>query len=448
MPANVGSTLAVIVGGGAGVLLLFLSIFILWSRRRRRRSFDLDLEDPNYGGLSVKSAPSSRHPSPRPEKRLSCPDALRMPMRGGVVVSGVPADLGVPDYSLPTERVQPRSSGHSEGHCAQGDGDPSYMTTLHCQHDLIADLDPGMHSRSGSLTEDEDVFLPRSSCGRLWYSLTYDPTVEHLNVTLIKVKDLPGRGSHNQPRDPYVKVFVLPDDRACRTSKVRKKTMSPVFNESFLFQVPADELKKRVVRFSVYDVDKRKMRHSLGHVMVPLCDVDLDHEDTYWSDLETSTQLTSCLLGDVHLSLCYQPQHEKLKVNVLRVRHFKHTDMDTQSRLYMRLQLFYGRKLHRTKRTGSRHAWGHEEVELNEAVSFSMAGKQLDSCRLELALMVTPNPQPQGVKTDQEVECGRVVLGPFMYARGEQLQHWQAMLAQTRHTITRWHALSAPIDRS
>ena len=32
-------------------------------------------------------------------------------------------------------------------------------------------------------------------------------------------------------------MFLLPDDRTCRTSKVRKKTLSPIFNENFVFQV-------------------------------------------------------------------------------------------------------------------------------------------------------------------------------------------------------------------
>ena len=36
------------------------------------------------------------------------------------------------------------------------------------------------------------MYLPMSTYGRLWYSLVYDAAVEQLNVTLIKVKDLPG----------------------------------------------------------------------------------------------------------------------------------------------------------------------------------------------------------------------------------------------------------------
>ena len=76
----------------------------------------------------------------------------------------------------------------------------------------------------------------------------------------------------------------------------------------------ADDVKNRVLRFSVYDVDKRKVRHSLGHVMVPLRDADLGHVDTYWSDLEPMSQvcitlavltrLSGCLSACVCLGVC------------------------------------------------------------------------------------------------------------------------------------------------
>lgn len=40
------------------------------------------------------------------------------------------------------------------------------------------------------------------------------------------------------------------------------------------------------LRFSVYDVDRRRIRHSLGHVVVPLDELDLGSADVIWRDLE------------------------------------------------------------------------------------------------------------------------------------------------------------------
>ena len=37
--------------------------------------------------------------------------------------------------------------------------------------------------------------------------------------------------------DPYVKVYLLPDKNKKFETKVHRKTLEPVFNESFRFQV-------------------------------------------------------------------------------------------------------------------------------------------------------------------------------------------------------------------
>ena len=36
---------------------------------------------------------------------------------------------------------------------------------------------------------------------------------------------------------------------------------------------------------------------------------------------------------------------------------------------------------------------------------------------------------------------GVVVLGPFMYARGPQLQHWLDMVNPTQEPVKQWHGL-------
>lgn len=36
---------------------------------------------------------------------------------------------------------------------------------------------------------------------------------------------------------------------------------------------------------------------------------------------------------------------------------------------------------------------------------------------------------------------GVLVLGPFMYARGPQLQHWMDMVSAPQEPVKRWHGL-------
>jgi len=37
--------------------------------------------------------------------------------------------------------------------------------------------------------------------------------------------------------DPYIKVFVLPDKKQKFETKVQRKTLNPIFNETFVFKV-------------------------------------------------------------------------------------------------------------------------------------------------------------------------------------------------------------------
>ena len=46
-----------------------------------------------------------------------------------------------------------------------------------------------------------------------------------------------GRDKTNAPRDPFVKVYLLPDENTCQQSRVRRKTLAPKFNDTFTFQV-------------------------------------------------------------------------------------------------------------------------------------------------------------------------------------------------------------------
>lgn len=42
--------------------------------------------------------------------------------------------------------------------------------------------------------------------------------------------------------DPYVKVFLLPDKKKKFETKVHRKTLSPVFNENFVFKVRLSDM--------------------------------------------------------------------------------------------------------------------------------------------------------------------------------------------------------------
>ncbi|KAK3091866.1 hypothetical protein FSP39_023231 [Pinctada imbricata] len=410
----VGSVVAAVL-----VLVAIVILFVVCRRRRRKKSWDLGWNDTDCI-LESKSAPISRNCSPKLEKRKSFPDALA-DTRGKMVRSLTLAS--VPSFTLPPERVQPQN-GH-ERSCS--------LTAMQYQQHLIGHLEPELY-RGLSFSDDSSLCLPPSEYGRLWFSVLYDAAVEQLNVNLVKVRELPGRGRNNAPRDPFVKIFLLPDERTCRISKVRKKTLSPMFNESFTFQVDPDSIRSKTLRFSVYDVDKRRVRHSLGHVLVNLADIDILKGDSMFKDLElTSTMCAS--LGDLQISSTYLPNVDKVKIVVIGARNLRQIDIDQNNSLFVKLQMIHGRKISKVKKTMLRPSTS--EPVFNEPFSFSIHGKIIDTCSFELSLMTTTR-----TPMSHDEVYGRIVLGSFMFARGEELKHWQEMMSQPRVAITRWHQLN------
>jgi len=66
--------------------------------------------------------------------------------------------------------------------------------------------------------------------------MEYDFQGNTLSVTVIQAEDLPALDMGGTS-DPYVKVYLLPDKKKKFETKVHRKTLNPVFNETFQFKV-------------------------------------------------------------------------------------------------------------------------------------------------------------------------------------------------------------------
>jgi Ca2+-dependent lipid-binding protein len=56
--------------------------------------------------------------------------------------------------------------------------------------------------------------------------------------------------------DPYVKLYVLPDKKKKFCTRKLKKTLNPVYNETFFFpKLPFNEMSNKTLVFSIYDHD-------------------------------------------------------------------------------------------------------------------------------------------------------------------------------------------------
>ena len=68
-------------------------------------------------------------------------------------------------------------------------------------------------------------------------------------MEVIQAQELPAMDMSGTS-DPYVKVYVLPDKKKKFETKVYRKTLNPVFNETFVFKVRMSLLYMLLLPFS------------------------------------------------------------------------------------------------------------------------------------------------------------------------------------------------------
>ena len=95
--------------------------------------------------------------------------------------------------------------------------------------------------------------------GEILVSLCYQPAANRITVVVLKARNLP-KMDLTGLSDPYVKIYLLYNDQriAKKKTHVKKRTLNPVFNESFVFELPHLEegLKNISLEFMLLDWDR------------------------------------------------------------------------------------------------------------------------------------------------------------------------------------------------
>ncbi|XP_067009980.1 synaptotagmin 1 isoform X2 [Anabrus simplex] len=297
---------------------------------------------------------------------------------------------------------------------------------------------PDMEELTENAEEGADEAESKQSevkLGRLQYKLEYDFNSNSLAVTVIQAEDLPALDMGGTS-DPYVKVYLLPDKKKKFETKVHRKTLSPVFNETFTFKgVPyADAMNKTLV-FAIFDFDRFSKHDQIGEVKVPLCQIDLAQTIEEWRELQSveGEGGQENKLGDICFSLRYVPTAGKLTVVILEAKNLKKMDVGGLSDPYVKIALMQNGKRLKKKKTSIKKCTLNPYY--NESFTFEVPFEQIQ----KVNLMVTVVDYDR-IGTSEPI--GKVVLG--YNASGTELRHWSDMLASPRRPIAQWHTLKDP----
>uniref|UniRef100_A0A6Q2XTR3 Regulating synaptic membrane exocytosis 2 n=1 Tax=Esox lucius TaxID=8010 RepID=A0A6Q2XTR3_ESOLU len=131
---------------------------------------------------------------------------------------------------------------------------------------------------------------PQYLSGQLSVKLWYDKVGHQLIVTILGAKDLPSR-EDGRPRNPYVKIYFLPDrsDKSKRRTKTIKKSLEPKWNQTFMYSpVHRREFRERMLEITLWDQARVREEESefLGEILIELETALLDDEP-HWYKLQT-----------------------------------------------------------------------------------------------------------------------------------------------------------------
>ncbi|KAM4634539.1 synaptotagmin Va [Polymixia lowei] len=269
----------------------------------------------------------------------------------------------------------------------------------------------------------------KESLGKLEFSLDYSFTDNQLIVGILQAQDLPAMDMGGTS-DPYVKVYMLPDKKKKFETKVQRKNLCPVFNETFTFKIPYNELGGQTLVLQVFDFDRFGKHDVIGEIKIPMNSIDLAQPMHEWRDLVGGEKEEQEKLGDVCISLRYVPTAGKLTINIMEAKNLKKMDVGGLSDPFVKVVLQHNGKRLKKKKTSVKQ--NTLNPYFNESFSFEIPFSQIQKVQVLITVYDYD-------KLGSNDAIGKCWIG--FGASGVGLRHWSDMLANPRRPVAQWHTL-------
>ncbi|XP_063295896.1 synaptotagmin-11 isoform X1 [Pelobates fuscus] len=319
---------------------------------------------------------------------------------------------------------------------------PNGLATATCVDQLSVKVDYGDEvspvqslissgSKTSSLSSPEDDIM----LGSLTLSVDYNFPKKALVVTIQEAHGLPVMDEQAQASDPYIKMTILPDKKHRVKTRVLRKTLDPVFDETFTFYgIPYSQLQDLVLHFLVLSFDRFSRDDVIGEVMVPLAGVDPSTGKVQLTRDIIKRNIQKCISrGELQVSLSYQPVAQRMTVVVLKAKHLPRMDITGLSgNPYVKVNVYYGRKRIAKKKTHVKKCTLNPVF--NESFIYDIPTELLPDISIEFLVIDFD-------RTTKNQVVGRIILGAHsVTANG--IEHWQEVCDNPRKLIAKWHSLS------
>ncbi|XP_021433320.2 synaptotagmin-4 isoform X2 [Oncorhynchus mykiss] len=284
---------------------------------------------------------------------------------------------------------------------------------------------------------------PDVGLGTLHFSLEYNSEKKAFVVHIKEAHGLTPTDDQSLTSDPYIKLTLLPEKKHRVKTRVLRKTLDPVFDETFSFYgIPMVRVQELSLHFMVLSFDRFSRDEVIGEMLIPLAGIDLTEGRVLMSrEIIKKNVRRSAGRGELLLSLCYQSTTSTLTVVVLKARHLLKTDNHRPSDPYVKVNLFKGKKRVSKKKTHVKKC--SPNPVFNELFVFDMASQEgLKETSIELLLMDSESPPTRRGDSSHSPNpiLGRLILGTA--SAGTPGEHWREICDHPRRQIAKWHILS------
>ncbi|XP_020282605.1 regulating synaptic membrane exocytosis protein 2 isoform X2 [Pseudomyrmex gracilis] len=234
------------------------------------------------------------------ESRLEPQIELVVERKLSSTATGLPLSEPGPSTSMASRRMVAQSQWRQKHETISGPQQPHHKGLKKCilwelydarrEKPSVLVTSPGSPDlyAQGRSRHSTDVRHPTGHAnvgGSIQVKLGYDPMQLQLNVTIICAAGLAPK-SNGQPRNPYAKVFLLPDksEKSKRRTKTVANTNDPRWNQTFVYtKVRRSELRKRALEITVWDYARYEVNDFLGEAVLELAVCPLDEEPEWHS---------------------------------------------------------------------------------------------------------------------------------------------------------------------
>lgn len=274
--------------------------------------------------------------------------------------------------------------------------------------------------------------------GSLFISLHYEfqdmsLVLKILRARAVAAKDLGGTS------DPYVRIMLLPDKKHKLETKVKHKSLNPVWNETFLFErFPYEKLKSRTIHLEVLDRDRFTSDDPIGEVFLPLVDMNLS-ERMAKDELELPLKPIDpdrYRLGEILVALSYDGNRELLTLSVIKCRNLKSKDISTGSSDPF-VKVWQMRREERVVKHKTAVLRRNLNPVYNESFVYNVSVAQIRETSLHV---IVRDHDTVGANST----IGSVLLGA--QSGPTEVRQWMEMIGKGKTPVSAWHVLKKDVE--